>query len=243
MKIYVCTHIWNEERILPYFLRHYSTFADWIFVYDQNSTDNSVKLIRQCPRTSVLALTGIRQHQDIDYVAFAAREYPLFQGTADWVLWPDADEILYHPNIRTLLAKYLAEGVQVPLTQGYQMIAKKFPSNGGQIYDEIKTGFASDVFCKPIVFTPNSKVQWVPGKHRLESWCKPKRNRTPEIKLLHYRFIDPGYVQERNRRNWERMDDLHRRMGHNWTCNPAYSGMHSYRWYDQIKDKKLANVV
>ncbi len=42
MKIDVFTTCYNEQIILPYFLKHYKKFANNITVYDNMSTDNSV---------------------------------------------------------------------------------------------------------------------------------------------------------------------------------------------------------
>ena len=41
MKVWAYVIAWNEELMLPYYLRHYSTFCDKIIVYDNMSTDST----------------------------------------------------------------------------------------------------------------------------------------------------------------------------------------------------------
>lgn len=52
-RIHVYTICWNEERFLPYFLRHYGAFAEEITVFDNGSDDNSVAIARAFPNTRV----------------------------------------------------------------------------------------------------------------------------------------------------------------------------------------------
>ena len=50
MKIRVYTVAWNEEKILPHFLRHYARFADRIVVYDNGSNDRTRDIIFAHPQ-------------------------------------------------------------------------------------------------------------------------------------------------------------------------------------------------
>ena len=45
MRIDVYTILRNERIILPYFLRHYGSFADCLVVYDDRSDDGSRELL------------------------------------------------------------------------------------------------------------------------------------------------------------------------------------------------------
>ena len=45
MKVTLYTICYNEQEMLPYFLNHYSKMVDKIVVYDNQSTDNSRKIL------------------------------------------------------------------------------------------------------------------------------------------------------------------------------------------------------
>ena len=50
MKIHIYTPTWNEEKILPYFLRHYEQFAERIFIFDGGS-DREKRKVKKQPRS------------------------------------------------------------------------------------------------------------------------------------------------------------------------------------------------
>ena len=52
--VHVYALCWNEEKILPYFLRHYGRIASKIVIYDNESSDRSVEIIRSYPNTEVI---------------------------------------------------------------------------------------------------------------------------------------------------------------------------------------------
>ena len=47
MKIDLYSICYNEEVILPYFIKHYSTFVSNITIYDNYSTDNSDNILKE----------------------------------------------------------------------------------------------------------------------------------------------------------------------------------------------------
>jgi hypothetical protein len=49
-KTNLLTHIFNEEYLLPHWLKHHKNMFDNIIIVDYNSTDNSIKICREiCP--------------------------------------------------------------------------------------------------------------------------------------------------------------------------------------------------
>ena len=43
--VWLFTMSWNEERMLPFFFRHYDRFIDRYIVYDDGSTDRTPRLV------------------------------------------------------------------------------------------------------------------------------------------------------------------------------------------------------
>ncbi|MBI4190914.1 MAG: glycosyltransferase family 2 protein, partial [Betaproteobacteria bacterium] len=44
-RIHLYTMGWNEERLLPFFFRHYDPWVDRYVIYDDNSTDATLEML------------------------------------------------------------------------------------------------------------------------------------------------------------------------------------------------------
>jgi len=213
MKIVICCYLRNEMPFFPYFLRHYSTFADKIVIYDDGSDDgtvdaakaNSLVELRAYPKGN----SQTSQFDDIAMVQFASSEYRRFKDY-DWLMWPDADELIYHPDMRGELGRQLEAGADVIAPIGYNMQSDHFPTTDGQVYDEVFMG-THDGFCsKPVVCRPSVDHKgWSPGKHalaRIVPGFKIVLGHTivPSMKLLHFRWLGREYWELRNARNLSR---------------------------------------
>jgi len=50
MIIHIYSLCWNKERILPYFFLRYNSLADCFFIFDDTSTDSSLKMLAKYPK-------------------------------------------------------------------------------------------------------------------------------------------------------------------------------------------------
>ena len=189
MKIHVHITCWNEQKILPFTLAHYSSFCDKIFVHDNMSTDMSPFICTDFPNVKVdfwdgKAEKGKFNDNEARWIKHDAyiRES---RAVADWVILADCDELIYHPNIVEVLEGYMRRGINYPIIQGYDMVSEDFPpySWGSQITDLVKTGVGYDPFppdkiyteeeswgySKPIVFNPALEVKLSVGSHFITS--------------------------------------------------------------------------
>lgn len=190
--------------MLPYFLRHYAPLCDRVIIFDDHSDDGGPALAAAYPNVEVRPYPGAGL-DDIEFVEFAARTYPEARGLADWVVWVDADEFIYHHDLRGLLRHYQAQGITLPLVQGYAMFAERFPTTPAQIYAEVRCGTAYAAYSKPVVFDPRLELRWGAGKHDLQDAGAAVRSTTAEIRLLHFRHLGAEYFTARNARNYARM--------------------------------------
>lgn len=204
MKLWVYTICHNEAPMLAYFLRHYAPLADKVVLYDDHSDDGGPALAAAYANVEVRAYPG-NGLDDLRFVEFAAETYPEARGQADWVIWVDTDEFVYHPYLLGTLGRYMAESVTLPLTAGYAMYAPEFPTGPGQIYDEVKTGMPYAAYSKPCVFNPALTLRWHAGKHGLLNDDNAKRSQAAELKVLHYRHLGAAWFEGRNHRNYTRM--------------------------------------
>jgi glycosyltransferase involved in cell wall biosynthesis len=238
MKIHVITVLRNEEKILPWYLRHYASFADAIWIADDNSDDATELLVRQCPK----ARYGKFSATMLDDEAFAsfysgAVKFARFKD-ADWVICVDADEFVYHQWLIGRLEEAKQQGLQVIDTEGWNMLSEQFPTTTGQIYEEVTEGVRDDFQSKPCIVAPGVEIRFEPGRHNAN--VNGAKRGSVGIKQLHFRFLGKEYFIGRHAKNAARITASGRARGYGAHNMPGWNGMYSEKWYDdamKIKQK------
>lgn len=226
MHIEVVSICYNESAMMPYFLRHYGSFADSITIMDGGSSDGTREIVGACP---IAKLTDMPFHGCDDQVfagIYSRYVEPIFSEEPAWVLCVDCDEFIWHVDgLRVALERELARGSLVIKAEGYEMVSPVFPTTSGQIYDEIKTGFRNEwterLTSKMCIVRRGLSFRWGVGRHRIE---RMDPSIVPVIdsgiKLLHYRKLGKEYSNERSARNWSTHSDRNRKMGWGIHCSP-----------------------
>jgi glycosyltransferase involved in cell wall biosynthesis len=221
----------NEATILPYWLRHYSMFCDRMIIYDDQSDDGTADMaVKLGAEVRSYPFYGM---DDSLFVALANEQYKEARGQADWVIWVDADEFLYHPRIARRLKELTELGVTLPTVHGYNMTGDHPPTGPGQIYDEIQTGFPHDRYNKPIVVDPTLDIAWTVGKHSINVSGPFVSNRDDPFKLLHYRWLGRAYFLKRSAHHWARMSATNKANRFCYEMAPGWTGEWGPDWYEQ----------
>jgi len=194
VKINIYSIMWNAEEILPYWLYHYETFAHKIFIVDDHSTDLTAEIAKAHPLVEYIPYeyTGLNENE------FNQTFYDLYNSNdSDWAIVADQDEFVINPNL-----KY-KRGVLK--TEGYTMVSDHLPTGSRQIYNELKMGFRTPTWDKPIIFQPSADILFGDGRHTVN-----QPSIESDIKLLHYKYLSPGYYFDHNAEGYKRiagMDD------------------------------------
>jgi hypothetical protein len=247
MLIDVYSVMHNEEVLLPYWLRHYETVADRIFVWEDQSTDNTRQILAHHPKVTFLP-TDCKGDDDPCWITKLFPQYEqVSRGVADWVMIADADEFIYHPQLREVLQKEKDIGTEVILCQGYAMVSDNLPVGDGQIYDEIMLGLPDSLESKWTIHSPDVYIRYHKGRHG-----KPMRNkrgganRASGIKLLHYRYLGDQYFEQRDKTNLRRLGmvfETNFPYSRNWRRTlPDMSRGSALDWYAENKAKAV-NVL
>lgn len=243
VKIWVFSICWNEAFMLPWFLKHYETFADKIIIWDENSNDGSRQLIKSHSKCELRDWP----HKGLDDEKFlyAVNNWSKEAiGKADWIIWPDIDELLYHPNPRDAL---LAPNGDVIPSVGYALIAKHPPDNlfgVNQIYDKIGTGYRQENYDKRIIWRTHVNIQHTIGRHTYgNEWPKfsGKLSTNTEFKLLHcHHLCGAEFTRIRNLRNYDRA--VHKKFAWNYATGEKSAG--TEHWVNElIKGNKLIDIM
>jgi glycosyltransferase involved in cell wall biosynthesis len=206
VKIEVYTICHNEEKILPYFLRHYTRFAD-VTIYDNFSTDRS---------REIAASFGVRvidfdsNNQLRDDLLVEIKDNCWKGSRADWVIVVDTDEFVYHKDLPRTLQTTWATVISPKL---YNMFSEVFPTTSGQIFEEVTMGIEGGA--KLNLFRPGeiTSINYSPGCHQAD----PKGNvifeDIPGILTLHMKNLSRQYVIDRNAYLSPRLSDINKRKG------------------------------
>lgn len=208
MKIEAFAICYNEEALLPYYLRHYGAFCDEITIYDNHSTDNSRRIIAQHPRTNCILYDSGNEIRDDIYLQIKNN---CWKGSdADWVIIGDIDELVYHPDLRSELKRSEATVIRPAL---FNMYCETFPETEGQIWEEVVRGLPGGR--KTNLFRPSElkEIDYDPGCHL----AYPKGNVRIEdsftIKTLHMKNLGKDYLISRKRLLYSRLSALNKKLG------------------------------
>lgn len=208
MKVWVFTICKDEVEILPWWLRHYETFAERIIVYDEQSTDGTRKMLLAHPKVEVREWPH-KGLDDVKFVHCINSAYQEAAGKADWVMWPDVDELLYSPNIEHVLKNAKEDMI---LARGYALIESRerwfFPEGTTQqIYEIVSNGYPQSNYDKYICWRPHVKVTHNIGRHTDAGFphCSGTRGIIPKLKLFHCHHVwGVDHTRKVNARNMER---------------------------------------
>lgn len=222
MILHVYALCFNEEILLPYFLRHYQPLAARVVIYDNDSTDRSRDIIKasgaECRRFQTKG-----EHSDRIQTMIKSTCYRESRGKADWVIVVDMDEFIYHPDLHGVLQRYDQEKVTLPLVEGFDMVSDAPPSGTGQIYHEIRMGFRNPRFDKCEVLKPEIEINFEPGCHKAKPTGPVMRSARAKIKLLHYRYLGADYLARRYELRTKRLSQDNLR--HGWGVLRPPEGM------------------
>lgn len=230
---------YNEATLMGYWVRHYRAFCERVVVYvDADTIDGTAgSAAGHGAEVRFHKTTGL---DDVAFVRFAEEHYKEARGRADWVVWVDADEFLYHPALKERLSALREQGVTLPRVQGYQMVGEAPPRGPRPLVEQIRRGIPAREYSKVCVFSPELDVTWEPGKHTASvGGAVAGDDGADPLKLLHYRYLGADWLRERNARNFARMPQEQLGRRHGVETYPDHDGVYSAAWYAE----QTANAV
>lgn len=190
MEITIYSICWNEEFLLQQYFDWYKfRFPKANFVvYDNESTDNSVKICKE-NGALVIPYSTDNQLSDSKYLEIKNN---CWKGNSGWVLIGDVDEWLDIDYLN--LKQENTVGHTLIKSRGWNMCNKK----GLTDYAKITTGIRSNHYDKFLCFKASEikEINYEPGAHSI----KPIGNlqySDNKYDLLHMKFLNEDYIVNR----------------------------------------------
>jgi hypothetical protein len=199
--IWLFTISWNEERMLPFFFRHYDRWVDRYIIHDDGSTDRTLEMFAARPNVQVLRF---ERHVAGSFVASATllqnHAWKVARGNAAWTVITAIDEHLHHPDIVGYLARCRQQGVSAIPALGFQMLTDRFPESTEWLAETQRSGAPYDMMNKLSIFQPDmlEETNYAPGRHSAAPQGRVVYPKADELLNLHYKYLGVDYVRSRH---------------------------------------------
>jgi glycosyltransferase involved in cell wall biosynthesis len=231
VNIAAVTMVYNEALILPYFLRYYAYLDEIHVIYETDSTDDTLPLLKQASNVSI-EYRHIKDLNDaIDKTALINQAF--YEMKADWVYVLDPDEFIFPPNESPVefLGRQNYDVVRAAMFQVYRHRTEKdldpsLPLIEQRIHGDpdvfsTVTGQNRDFnaqYIKPIVVRPSRNIRFIPGKHSFEG----KARISPEFYIgAHWSMADQAIATVRRLQIKTRQSERQKAWGGSITMLPS----------------------
>jgi hypothetical protein len=173
--------MYNEEFLLPFFLKHY----DWVdkinVIYDQDSTDQTLKILKSNPKINIIPFKFPDMMDDVLKTQKVNQEYSKIHDCCR-VLVVDADEFIFTDKI--MLKKINYPVVYVKLFNVFRHKSEGDLDINKPIKDQRRHGFYEDVYHKPIIAKSGLDLLWGLGNHNITRTPRSPKNLPIKIKQI-----------------------------------------------------------
>lgn len=243
MRIDLYAACWNEERMIPFFLRHYEPFVDRIVIFEDGSSDRSLELLAASPKVELRQLAPgpsyvLRQMEEMNYCWKESR------GRANWVIICDIDEQVYHhKGLRDYLERCRLDGVTILYPVGVEMVSATFPRADAILSETVRQCVRSFILDKMAVFDPNAvqEMNYRVGRHVSSPTGRLIFPSQREVKILHYKYLGLDYLISRSADLGSRKTDFDRERGWgaHYQRSPAEFRLHFEELLREAEDISL----
>ncbi len=206
MRVEVCTCIYNEEFLLPYYLNHYQWVDRINILLDRDTNDNSLKVMQQWSNRIDIKVFPMKMENGFDNIFKIDKLNDLFRSiSSEIVFMVDADEFILADREKV---ESVEDGVHaVYFAQIYRNISDidldiKNPS----IYQR-RHGVIDGL--KPILVKNCKDVSWGVGCHE----CNQPVITKHMFKLAHWCMADPSFCIDRRMHRIARVSEADKERG------------------------------
>lgn len=207
MKLIGMTLCYNESRSIPYIMPYYERMGfDKLIVYDNESTDNSVAMLKKYPFVEVRTFHTDRKQNSIQSKLKSTIWKEFCNDPDTWMFISDFDEVLYYKgNFRSFLEQKNKEGFTYLNQQMLELVSEKIPdlSDGSLIHEKCIGGvlWEKRYGCKMTLFkvSKTTALTYCPGAHncKWETGLIKKSLNNKGIISFHVKYIGHDYIAQK----------------------------------------------
>jgi glycosyltransferase involved in cell wall biosynthesis len=181
--------------MLGFFFRHYDPWVDRYVVYDDNSTDGSLDILRAHPKVELRTFARVRADSFVlSHKTMQDEAWRESRGQADWVVVTAIDEhlLVQGRSMSVYLTEQKARGVTLLPALGYDLNHPTFPKDRGDLLVRtITRGRPRSGFNKLSIFDPDAvqETGFGPGRHAAEPVGNLRLPARDEVMLWHYKHL------------------------------------------------------
>jgi 2-polyprenyl-3-methyl-5-hydroxy-6-metoxy-1,4-benzoquinol methylase len=231
--------VYNEALILPYFLRHYEYLDEIHVLYETDSTDETLSILKQTPNVVIKNCHIKGGLDDIEKVNLI--NDTLHGIKADWVYVLDSDEFIFPYNespydflrrqknynvVRAAMFHVYRHRTDKDLDPSLPPVPQRIhgdPDLFSSRLDPNQTNQADNaVYMKPIVVRPSNLIRFTPGNHFILGHVKVSF----EFYVgAHWQMADPSIALDRRMKRKARISERNKAHGlgiQNWNVTEEW---------------------
>lgn len=181
LDLYTC--LWNEAKLLPFFLAHYGPHCRRIVALDDGSTDGTLEILGAHPAVEIRRMPRERDSWVLANARWKNEAWKESQD-ADWVMHVTIDEIV-GPDLTAALERHKAAGTTVLRPRGFDMVSE------GEDPAATDLGVFNPLYSKPCLFRPDriTGLSLSPGSHDATFAGEVVLVEPDDLILRHYRYL------------------------------------------------------
>jgi len=188
--IEVISFFYNEEYLLPHYLKHYSYVDKITAFYDESSTDNTLKILESEPKVRIFPFKfadGLNETEKIYMINRAYRK-----SKAKYCIVADADEFVFRPCFMFR---------NIYFCRLWQMVGDGELEIDIPIKDQLCYGYYDRLYLKPSIVKTGKRFKFKEGHHQVTRFHVKKYPFFNIVDGLHLNMISYDFYRNRMLKN------------------------------------------
>lgn len=225
--IEVISFFYNEEYLLPYYLKHYSYVDRITAFYDEASTDSTLEILKSDPRVKIFPFKfadGLNETEKIYMINKAYRK-----SKAKYCIIADADEFVFRP-------RFMFRNMY--FCRLWQMVGDDEELMDVPMRSQLHYGYFDKLYLKPSIVKTGKRYKFKEGHHEVTRFHIKKYPFFNTVDGLHLNMLSFPFYKERmleNRIPRQSKYNISKGFSHQFTNS---SKDEIKRKYDEALDKR-----